>query len=72
VIGMEDAVIVSAARTAVGTFGGVFTDVPATRLGSIAIEEALCRAGIDTVDEVLMGNVLKAGLDSDTDSSSTR
>jgi len=61
---MEDAVIVSAVRTPVGTMGGVFTDVPAPRLGAIAVEEAIRRAGIDaaTVDEVLMGNVLQAGL----------
>ncbi len=63
---MEDAVIVSAVRTPVGTFGGVFTDVPATRLGAIAVEEALRRAGIDSVDEVLMGNVLQAGLGQNT------
>src|SRR5579863_4287091 len=63
---MEDAVIVSAVRTPVGTFGGVFADVPATRLGAIAIEEALRRAGIDSVDEVLMGNVLQAGLGQNT------
>src|SRR6202051_410159 len=63
---MEDAVIVSAARTAVGTFGGAFTEVPATRLGSIAVEEALRRAGIDSVDQVLMGNVLQAGLGQNT------
>jgi acetyl-CoA C-acetyltransferase len=61
---MEDAVIVSAVRTPVGTMGGVFAEVPATRLGAIAVEEAIRRAGIDgaTVDEVLMGNVLQAGL----------
>jgi acetyl-CoA C-acetyltransferase len=61
---MEDAVIVSAVRTPVGTMGGVFTDVPATRLGAIAVEEAIRRAGIDgaAIDEVLMGNVLQAGL----------
>src|SRR5579863_7819748 len=63
---MEDAVIVSAVRTPVGTFGGAFVDVPATWLGSIAVEEALRRAGIDTVDEVLMGNVLQAGLGMNT------
>ena len=65
-IGVEDAVIVSAVRTPVGTLGGVFTDVPATRLGSIAVAEALRRAGIDSVDEVLMGNVLQAGLGQNT------
>ncbi len=63
---MEDAVIVSAVRTPVGTFGGAYVDVPATRLGSIAVEEALRRAGIDSVDEVLMGNVLQAGLGMNT------
>jgi acetyl-CoA C-acetyltransferase len=61
---MEDAVIVSAVRTPVGTMGGAFVDVPAPRLGAIAVEEAIRRAGIDaaSVDEVLMGNVLQAGL----------
>jgi acetyl-CoA C-acetyltransferase len=61
---MEDAVIVSAVRTPVGTMGGAFVDVPAPRLGAIAVEEAVRRAGIDPaeVDEVLMGNVLQAGL----------
>jgi acetyl-CoA C-acetyltransferase len=61
---MEDGVIVSAVRTPVGTMGGAFVDVPAPRLGAIAVEEAIRRAGIDgsTVDEVLMGNVLQAGL----------
>jgi len=66
VIGMEEAVIVSAVRTPVGTFGGAFTHVPATTLGAIAVEEALRRAGIDSVDEVLMGNVLQAGLGQNT------
>jgi acetyl-CoA C-acetyltransferase len=61
---MEEAVIVSAVRTPVGTLGGVFVDVPASTLGAIAVEEAVRRAGIDAdqVDEVLMGNVLQAGL----------
>ena len=58
--------IVSAVRTPVGTFGGAFVDIPATRLGSIAIEEALRRARVDSVDEVLMGNVLQAGLGQNT------
>jgi acetyl-CoA C-acetyltransferase len=61
-MGMEEAVIVSAVRTPVGTFGGAFVDVPATRLGAVAVEEAIRRAGVDAVDEVLMGNVLQAGL----------
>jgi acetyl-CoA C-acetyltransferase len=61
---VEDAVIVSAVRTPVGTFGGAFKDVPATELGSRAVEAALDRAGLhgDDVDEVLLGCVLSAGL----------
>ena len=63
---MEDAVIVSAVRTAVGTLGGVFADVPATELGATAVREALRRASVDEVDEVFMGNVLQAGLGQNT------
>jgi acetyl-CoA C-acetyltransferase len=61
---MQEAVIVSAVRTPVGTIGGVFVEVPAPTLGAIAVEEAVRRAGIDAdqVDEILMGNVLQAGL----------
>jgi acetyl-CoA C-acetyltransferase len=61
---MEDAVIVSAVRTPVGTLGGQFKDVPATELGAHAVRAALSRAGIgpDEVDEVLLGCVLQAGL----------
>jgi len=61
---MEDAVIVSAVRTPVGTFGGAFKDVPAIELGARAVEAALERAGLtgDDVDEVLLGCVLSAGL----------
>ena len=59
---LRDVVIVSSARTAIGSFNGVLASVPATRLGSIAIEAAIKRAGIDPklVDEVIMGNVLPA------------
>lgn len=65
---MEQAVIVSAVRTAIGTFGGGFTDVPAVKLGAAVIREALLRAGLtgEQVDEVLMGNVLQAGLGQNT------
>lgn len=63
---MEDAVIVSAVRTAVGTLGGVFADVPATELGATAVREALRRANVEDVDEVFMGNVLQAGLGQNT------
>jgi len=61
---MEDAVIVSAVRTPVGTFGGQFKDVPATELGARAVAAALERAGIagEDVQEVVLGCVLQAGL----------
>jgi acetyl-CoA C-acetyltransferase len=61
---MQQAVIVSAVRTPVGTFGGYFKDVPATELGSHAIRAALERAQVspEEVDEVLLGCVLQAGL----------
>lgn len=60
----NEVVIVSAIRTAIGSFQGALKDVPATKLGAIVIEEAIKRAGIkkDQVDEVIMGNVLQAGL----------
>jgi acetyl-CoA C-acetyltransferase len=61
---MEEAVIVSAVRTPVGSFGGQFKDVSATELGAQAIRAALERAGVagDEVDEVMLGCVLQAGL----------
>jgi acetyl-CoA C-acetyltransferase len=61
---LVNAVIVSAARTAIGSFGGALTDVPVTELGRVVIESALERAGIDRsdIEEVIMGNVLQAGL----------
>ena len=61
---MDDAVIVSAVRTPVGTFGGQFKEVPATELGAAAVRAALERAGIaaEDVDEVVLGCVLQAGL----------
>ena len=60
---MKDVVIVSAVRTAVGTFGGALRDIPAIELGKVAIEEALKRAKIkpEQVEEVILGNVLQAG-----------
>ena len=60
---MEDIVIVSAARTAVGKFGGSLAKVSAPELGSIAIREAIARAGLgmDQIGEVIMGQVLAAG-----------
>ncbi|GAB4254279.1 MAG: acetyl-CoA C-acetyltransferase [Thermoleophilia bacterium] len=60
----REAVILSACRTPVGRFLGALADVPAPKLGAIAIAEALRRAGLEgeRVDEVIMGNVLQAGL----------
>ncbi|ANU10608.1 acetyl-CoA acetyltransferase [Planococcus antarcticus DSM 14505] len=60
----QEIVIVSAVRTAVGSFQGALKDIPATKLGAIVIKEAIERAGIqsDQVSEVIMGNVLQAGL----------
>jgi len=60
---MSKAVILSGARTAIGSFGGALKDIPVTELGRVAIEGAIERAGIDRadVDEVIMGNVLQAG-----------
>ena len=61
---MTEVVIVSAVRTALGSFNGSLASVPAVELGSIVIKEALNRAGVtpDQVDEVIFGNVLQAGL----------
>ncbi|MBE3591854.1 MAG: acetyl-CoA C-acetyltransferase [Thermoanaerobacter sp.] len=61
---MREAVIVSGARTAIGKFGGSLAGIPVVDLGAIVIKEALKRANIapEQVDEVLMGNVLQAGL----------
>ncbi len=60
----QQAVIVSAVRTPMGSFNGVFSPLPATKLGSIAIAEALKRVHVrpERVDEVFMGCVLSAGL----------
>ncbi|MBL7574470.1 acetyl-CoA C-acetyltransferase [Peptoniphilus asaccharolyticus DSM 20463] len=61
---MTKVVIASAARTPVGSYGGVFKNVTAVELGKVAAQEAIKRAGIDpaTIDEVIIGNVLQAGL----------
>ena len=60
---MTDIVIVSAARTPVGSFNGALASLPAHELGKIAIQAAVERAGIQAadVDEVIMGQVLQAG-----------
>lgn len=61
---MREVVIVSAVRTPIGSFGGVFKDVSAVDLGTLVVKEALKRANVDPriVDEVIFGNVLQAGL----------
>lgn len=61
---MREVVIVSAARTPIGSFGGSLKDIPTRTLGAIVIKEALKRAGItgEQVDEVVMGCVLQGGL----------
>ena len=60
---MEDIVIVSAARTAVGKFGGSLAKIPATELGAAIIKEVLSRSGVaaEQIGEVIMGQVLAAG-----------
>ena len=60
---MRDVVIVSAVRTAIGSFGGSLKDVPAADLGALVIKEAVNRAGVkpELVEEVIMGNVIQAG-----------
>jgi acetyl-CoA C-acetyltransferase len=59
----DDVVIVSAARTPVGSFNGAFANLPAHELGKAAIQEALKRAGVEggQVSEVIMGQILTAG-----------
>jgi len=61
---MKEVVIVSAVRTPIGSFGGIFSSIPATKLGSYAIKGAIEKCGIDKeiIDEVFMGNVLQANL----------
>jgi acetyl-CoA C-acetyltransferase len=61
---VSKAIIVDGCRTAIGSFGGALKDIPATELGSIVIRGALERAGLDPgeVEEIIMGNVLQAGL----------
>lgn len=61
---MEEVVLASAVRTAVGKFGGTLKDINAPQLGGYAIAESVKRAGIEGKDiqEVIMGNVVSAGL----------
>ena len=61
---MKEVVIASAVRTAIGSFNGSLASFSAPELGGIAVKEALLRAGVEgsMVDEVILGNVLQAGL----------
>jgi len=61
---MPEAVILSAVRTPIGRFLGGLADVPAPRLGAVVVREAVQRAGVrpEEVDEVILGNILSAGL----------
>jgi acetyl-CoA C-acetyltransferase len=60
---MKDVVIVSAVRTAIGSFGGMFVNTNAVDLGVTAVQGAILKAGIqaDLIDQVILGNVLAAG-----------
>ncbi|HEX9723606.1 MAG TPA: beta-ketoacyl synthase N-terminal-like domain-containing protein, partial [Vicinamibacteria bacterium] len=61
---MEAAFLVSAVRTPIGKFLGALKDFKATELGAIVVKEALARAGVEpeAVEEVILGNVISAGL----------
>lgn len=61
---MQEVVIVRAVRTAIGSFGGTLKDLPAAELGSVVIKDILEKTGIPPaeIDEVILGNVLQAGL----------
>lgn len=61
---MREVVIVSAVRTAIGSFGGSLKDVSAADLGAVVVKEAINRAGVkpEQVEEVVLGNVIQAGL----------
>ncbi len=61
---MKEVYILSAVRTPMGSFGASLKDISATRLGAVAIQEAVKRSGVavDQIDEVLMGSVMQGGL----------
>src|SRR5665213_2773137 len=63
-MGTKEVYIVSAVRTPIGSFGGALKDIPATKLGAIAIKAAVEKSGIQLTDvqEVYMGCVLQANL----------
>ncbi len=61
---MKEVVITGAARTAIGSLNGALADIPAPKLGAVSIAEAISRSGIrkEEVEQVIMGNVLPAGV----------
>lgn len=61
---MRNVVIVEAVRTAIGSFNGTLQNTAATDLGAVVVKEVLERANVapETVDEVVLGNILQAGL----------
>ena len=61
---MKEVYIISAVRTPLGSFGGAFTGISATKLGAVAIKGALAKAGVDVkeVEQVYMGSVMQANL----------
>jgi acetyl-CoA C-acetyltransferase len=61
---MPDAVLLSACRTPIGKFRGALSSLPAVELGAVAVREAVARAGCEpnAIDEVILGNVLSAGV----------
>jgi len=61
---MREVYILTACRTAIGSYGGTIKDIPAVKLGAEVIKEAVKRSGIspESIDEVILGNVLQAGL----------
>src|SRR5688572_12738049 len=63
-VAMPDAFLLSACRTPIGKFRGALSSMPVTELGAIAVRESLVRAGCEPsdIDEVILGNVLSAGV----------
>ena len=61
---MQDVVIVAARRTAVGSFGGSLAGIPASDLGALVIKDIMASTGVAPaqIDEVLLGQVLTAGV----------
>lgn len=61
---MREVYILTACRTAIGSYGGTIKDIPAVKLGAEVIKEAVKRSGIapESIDEIILGNVLQAGL----------